>query len=707
MKDIHSLLYPKSIAIVGASRDRDKLGRIILDNVLKSGFRGAIYPVNPKAKRIKNLVCYPDLLEIKKTIDLAVIAIPAAFVFDTVKDLTASDVKNVIVISAGYSEIGQDGMMSELKLCTLLQERGISLLGPNCLGIISAGVNLNATFAKNAIRDGNIAFLSQSGALGSAALGWAEETGVGFSHFVSIGNKADLSENDFVKFFISDESVKAIFMYLEDFVDGRGLMELGQKTGKPIVVMKPGISEEAQKALGSHTGSLAQDDLIVSAAMKQGGIIRVDTIENMLNLMQMFSFPKQLKGPRIAIVTNAGGPGVITTDSVIQEGLEIAALSQKTQQALALNLPSSASVHNPVDVLGDARADRYEVALKKVLNDQGVDCVLAILTTQVMTQVKETAEVIAKAARSSRKIIIPVFIGGKGLESGFKVFRENNMSFFRYPHDAVDIIAFLNEHTKEEGHEQHKLKSTLKAKKEKFSKMMSNNYEVSDLVDVERLLREYEIPTLDSFFIQDIAGARKAAKNLKYPLVMKLIHPELLHKTDVNAVRLNIRNESELEEALVSLEKLGLKMGLSHYKLQVQHFVKEAVELIVGVKRDDAQYMEIGGKRILRKQGFGHTLLFGMGGIYTEIYKDVSLRIVPILERDVVGMIAQTKINQVLKGARGQKYDLKAVKKIIRNINQLILDFPQIYELDINPLFVKESGVWAADVKMVVKKYSK
>ncbi|MBU0976123.1 CoA-binding protein, partial [Patescibacteria group bacterium] len=400
MKDIRSLLYPKSIAIVGASRDRGKLGRIILDNVTKNGFTGDIYPVNPKAKKIKNIVCYPDIKSIKKPIDLAIIAIPSTFVFDTVKDLTPNEVKNVVVISAGYSEIGQDGMMAELKLGAVLEKNGINLLGPNCLGLISSGVNLNATFAKNNVKQGNVAFLSQSGALGSAALSWAEETGVGFSHFVSIGNKADLAENDFVEFFTLDESVKAIFMYLEDFVDGRELMKLGQKTRKPIVVMKPGVSEEAQKALGSHTGSLAQDDLIVSAAMRQGGIIRVDTIENMLSLMQMFSFPKQLKGPNVAIVTNAGGPGVITTDAIVQAGLNVAKISQKTQQALAMNLPSSASVKNPIDVLGDARADRYEIVLQKVLTDPGVDCVLTLLTTQVMTEVEETAKVIVKAAKT-------------------------------------------------------------------------------------------------------------------------------------------------------------------------------------------------------------------------------------------------------------------------------------------------------------------
>ncbi|MBU0975529.1 acetate--CoA ligase family protein, partial [Patescibacteria group bacterium] len=294
----------------------------------------------------------------------------------------------------------------------------------------------------------------------------------------------------------------------------------------------------------------------------------------------------------------------------------------------------------------------------------------------------------------------------KGLDKGLGVFRDNNMSFFRYPNDAIDVLAYFYEHSREGKREQHKLRAILSTNKEKFSKMMEKSYEVSDLVDVERLLKEYKIPSLESYFAQDIAGARKSAEALGYPLVMKLIHPELLHKTDVNAVRLNIRSENELEEALVSLEKLGTKLELTNYKLQVQHFVKGAVELIVGVKRDDAQFTEIGGERILRKHGFGHTLLFGMGGIYTEIYKDVALRIIPLMERDVSGIIRETKISEVLKGARGQNYDLKEVKRVIRNINQLILDFPQISELDINPLFVKENGVWAVDVKMVVKRYT-
>jgi len=591
-----------------------------------------------------------------------------------------------------------------LKLKELFAKANITFLGPNCLGFINAAAHVDATFARNTVRKGSIAFLSQSGALGTAALDWAEEVGVGLSHFISLGNKTGISENECLEYFSADTDVKAIVLYLEDFVDGKRFMQLVEKCSKPVVILKPGKSEAAQKALGSHTGSLAQSDSIISAALSQCGAIRVHTIEELFNLMQLFDTGKALRSPDIAVITNAGGPGVITTDAIELNQLTLTPLEGKTEKLLALNLPSASNIKNPVDVLGDALADRYQVALKTVLADANVSGVIVLLTPQVMTEIKKTALLIAELARKTDKPILVSFIGGKYVKEGRQILAKYKIPSFLYPNDAVNALSYLWVYRKGRYQKSKRPKEhSMVQNRAKVEAMLFDVHGVVDTQTAEKILSVYGIPILPSAFPQDIADARRVGAKLGYPLVMKLIHPDLLHKTDQKAVYLDIDSQEKLEQAYISLESLARKLKLSLWKVEIQQFVKGSLELILGAKKDADLYSLIGGIKVLRKHGFGHSILFGMGGIYAEIYKDVALKIGPLSLRDVDGLLDETKAGKVLSGARGKTFNVQKIKHTIIQIDLLLRDFPQINELDINPLFAKGEDVWVVDVKMIVE----
>lgn len=704
MQDVSALLNPKSVAVIGASREKTKLGRLVMDNIISGGFKGKVYPVNPNAKKIAGLSVYKTVADIPGEVDLVIIAIPVQFVLEVSKQCVAKKVKAVIVITSGFGETGIEGLKIELKLKALFEKVDIAFLGPNCLGLFNASIKMNATFARNVVKKGKIAFLSQSGALGTAALDWAEQVGIGLSHFVSLGNKTSLSENDFIEYFAHDAEIKAIALYLEDFVDGQRFMDLLRQIKKPVIILKPGKSEAAQKALGSHTGSLAQSDTIISAALAQCGAIRVHSIEELFNAILLLDTEKKLKGPNIGIVTNAGGPGVITTDAIESNNLNLTALDGKTEKMLALHLPPAANVKNPVDVLGDALADRYKTALETLVRDQNVDGIVVLLTPQVMTQISLTAEYVSQLSRKTEKMLIVSFIGGKYVEEGRKVFAKYKIPSFRFPSDAVKSLANVWQHYK---NKKLKVKSKkLKVEnrsKPKVEAMLFDLHGVVDAQIAEKVLSIYDIPVLPSAFPQDIADARRGGDKLGYPLVMKLIHPQLLHKTDEKAVFLDISTRQELERSYQELEKLARRLELASWKIEIQQFIKGSLELILGVKKDSDLYSQVEGERVLRKHGFGHSILFGMGGIYAEVFNDVALKLSPLSSKDIHEIVAHTKAGQILSGARGKTYNLKTVEAVIGKIDALVQDFPQIAELDINPLFAKDKDVWVVDAKMIVE----
>lgn len=705
MDNARELLEPKSIAIVGASRDKKKLGRIILDNIIEGGFEGELYPVNLKSDKVANLKAYKKVSDIDDVVDLAIIAVPAAYVLEVVENITQNDsARSIVIISAGFSEIGEAGLELEYKIKTLLSQSDISLLGPNCLGFINTDLKLNATFAESDMKKGSIAFVSQSGALGTAALDTARSLNLGFAFFVSLGNKCDISENELISYFNSNDRVKLISLYLEDFANGKEFMEVASKSTKPIIILKPGKSTEAQEALGSHTGSLAQSDEIIQAALEQSNVVRADSIEELFHIMNLFSTDQKMDGKRVAIVTNAGGPGVITTDAVSMKGLELVEFSINTQKALKESLPKASNIKNPIDVLGDAKADRFKITLDILERDTKTDAILVLLTPQIMTEVEKTAEIIVQVAENSQKMIIASFIGGDLVDKGKKILEKGNVPVFNYPTDAVETIGNIYA---------YKNSQSIKNKKEiQLGISDSNNSKVRKILNnskgalegnlSEKILKEYGIPLVPSHFAVDIADCRRVADKYSYPVVLKLIHPEMLHKTEENAVILNIKDETELEKSYHKLTSIAEKHKLEEAKIQVQPFIDGALEVIVGIKKDADQYCEIDGEKIIRKEGFGHTLLFGHGGIYAEVYKDFSLKVLPLKEGDATSLIKETNIGQIIEGYRGIKYNMLKLKDIIYRLDKLVSNFSQIEELDINPLFLKDDKVWVADVKIIL-----
>lgn len=705
MKNLDPLINPKSIAIIGASRKKGKLGRIVLNNIVNSGYKGKIYAVNPKANKIGKFKSYHSVTEISGKIDVGVIAIPAKFSKQVIEECVKKKVRAIIIISAGFSETGAEGIRLENELRQMLDEAGIPMLGPNCLGVITTKKNLNITFAKSRIKRGTVAFISQSGALGTAGLDWAEGTGVGFSHFVSIGNKADINENHLIQYFDKDPDISAIALYLEDFADGQSFIEIARKTKKPVIILKPGKTEAAQDALGSHTGALAQSDDIVTAAIRQGGLVRADTIEELFNTIQLFSQDRIMNGNNIAVVTNAGGPGVVTTDALELAGLNITKFNRKTEKILKLKLPEAASSKNPVDVLGDARSDRYDVALKSIIADETVDGIIVLLTPQVMTDIEVIADVIVKASKKTNKLIVTSFIGGKEIKRGTKLLAAKGIPTFRYPSDAVDALANVWEDRQRRAYKRKSGKEipVKIGNADAVKNMLSGVSGVVDTQTAEKILEVYGISVLKSYFPQDIADARRLAKKLTYPVVLKVIHPELLHKIDAGGVKLNIKDEDNLEKQYTELSSVAEEHNLEDYRIEMQHFVQDALELIVGVKREDDQYMEIEGTRILRKRGFGHSVVFGKGGIYTEIERDFELGVIPLLDKDIQEIVSHTTAGKILQGVRGQKFNIGKVYQTIKSLSLLVQDFPQIAELDINPLFARDDEVWVVDVKMIVQ----
>ncbi|OGB77045.1 hypothetical protein A2476_02895, partial [candidate division CPR3 bacterium RIFOXYC2_FULL_35_7] len=595
-------------------------------------------------------------------------------------------------------EQGKKGLDLENDILRLKGEYKFRILGPNCLGFINTLQNLNATFAANLPNKGNVAFMSQSGAIATSILDMAEEVNLGFSYFVSLGNKLDLNESDFLDIWASDKKLKSIFAYLEDVRSGKHFLQKAREVGyeKPIIVLKPGETAEGKKAISSHTGSLAQDQKIINTGFEQNGLIHVDSIQEFFNLMLIFNnFPVPF-GDRIAIITNAGGPAVIATESLIKQQLQLAKFSQVTIKNLGENLPSTINIRDPLDVIGDALSDRYEWALHNLVNDKNIDTILVLLTPQFMTEIKKTANVIVKYAKQKKKLILTSFIGGVNVEKGIDILQKNKVAQFKYPSEAIKALSKLIKYEKWKVQNARRNKFYQftaipihhKLKVEEIFRHKQNEY----LKDAEafKILNLYDVPTAQVYVAKNKQTAKNYLELLKYPVVMKLSSSKLIHKTDYSGVILNVKNEKELLKNFDDLVKKARKYVLEKYieGVLIQEMLPEGLEIIIGVKKDP---------------NFGHLLMFGSGGIYTEVYKDVAFRIIPTDKISIDKMITETKINKILQGLRGKSYDVSAIKDILIKIQQLVIDFPQISELDLNPLIIGQDFTKVVDVKIKIE----
>jgi len=705
-KNLENLLSPKSIAVIGASAAPEKVGGIVLDNIIASKFTGHIYPVNPNAQDIKGMQCYPNISSLPEVVDLAVIAIPAASVNPVLNEIGAKGIRNVIVFSAGYKEIGPDGKVLEDEMIQISQKYGLNILGPNCLGFVSNSVPVNVTFGEPVYNRGNLRFVSQSGALAASLFDFCNATGLGFSDFITLGNKSVVNENDVLAHFLNqdrntDGVTHPIGLYLESISNGVDFLKITKELSRksPIFIIKPGKSTAAIKAMQSHTGSIAGEDIVFGEALEEAGVIRCDTLEDYFDLSRAFAWANAPQGPKVAIVSNAGGPGVISADAVVANNLDLVEFDKPTQEKLHQVLPRFASVINPVDVLGDALADRIAKACEIILQTNQPNILMIILTPQVMTQIEKTAELIGNLGKQYNIPIFCSFIGGSLIAQGEEKLNEYHIPSFRFPERAIATIAKMwkwkqwqiaskpqvNEVTTLIAEENQKFI------KEVVNKAVSANQISLDNIDANQLLVYSGIPAPQTERVSSLDEAKNFAYQNKWPVVMKLSSPGLLHKADIGAIIKDISSDDELETAMNNLKNKVVQLSpeiREHVTLQIQKDILSGIEVIVGVKRDP---------------NFGPVLLFGAGGSLAELIMDRNLHLLPLDLGLAKEIVMQSKIYPLLKGYRGEPmYALEKLYDVILRLSSLLEIMPEASEIEINPLIVTLNDVWAVDGKVVL-----
>lgn len=679
---LDKLFLPKSIAVIGASTTKGTVGYTLTENILKNSYAGKVYPINPKTNILFGLPCYKNIADVKDDIDLAIIIIKASSVPQALRETGEKNVPAAIIISSGFKETGENGKLLEDEIISVAKKYDIALLGPNCLGFLHPALGLNASFAKNLPQNGKIAFFSQSGALCTALLDLTANN-LGFSHFVSIGNKAVIGENELLDFFAQNKETELLSFYTEGLCDSRKLIETGRalissKNSKPIIALKAGSTQAGTKASSSHTGALAGDNAAYDALFKQARIIRAKDLEHLLELFEVFSKNTLSNGKRVGIITNAGGLGVLATDSAVANGLEMAELSEETKTKLG-TLPPSASKNNPVDVLGDALADRYRLAIDALIADENVDMLLVIVTPQTMTQAKETAEAIADAKKNSSKPIVVVYSGKESLAEGLEILQKNDVAAMLYPESGARALAALAQVS-----EWHKNISSTS-----FTFNNINREAASVIVaeaknaghtslspkETENILRAYGFPVLESYTTKNKEEALAIAKKINKPLVMKIVSPDIIHKSDAGGVLLDVKPETAAE----AFEKI-----MTQVKERVTNARINGVLIEEMIEQDNGQEIIFGLKK---EPELGTLVLAGLGGIFVETFKDTAMRFTPLCKEDVKEMLGELKSFPILKGTRGQKgIDIETLATMIGRLSKLAEDFPEISELDINPL---------------------
>ena len=698
-----SIIAPKSIAIVGASDNKKKIASVILTNLKKDGYQGKIYPVNPKYEMIDELKCYPSVKAIPETPDMVCIAIPAISVEPVIDECVDKKVKSVVIISAGFKETGEAGKAMEENIFRKLKDAGIRLLGPNCLGFINNKEKINLSFVRKNPGNGNIAFISQSGAFCTAILDMALESNLGFSHIYSLGNKADINENELLDLMIKDKDVETIVLYLEQFFDGKEFINIARNTKKPIISIVPGGSEKAEKAVSSHTGSLVSSYDTTIATLKKANNIKVEDAEELFHTVKVADLYKDKKiGKNIGILTNAGGPGVMATSFAERNGLKISDLEERTKIQLKEILGSASSINNPVDILGDALAEDYEKALEIILRDSNIETVLVLLTPQLVTEIPLTAEKIVKVSKGSQKAVFTSFLGGEDTESGIGILDEMGIVNFSSMKEAMRTIfkiADFKEKTAREKIPQIKDLTKKRRNSELVNRYLGNDPVVlPDRVTYE-LLKEFKIPFADCLVTPNLEEATEFAST-RFPVAVKADSADLAHKTDFKGLYLDIRNITEFEENFTDLRDNITKItGNASPEILVQKMIDADAEIFIGANRE-------GNLDVYKDEGlgFGHLLAFGHGGIYTEIYKDIKNILIPECRTRIEEVLEETKIWKIIEGYRGKEPLAKdKLIDMIENIQKLLITYPEIASMDMNPIMLSKDNAVAVDTKIYVK----
>jgi len=701
-RPLDPIFSPKSIAVIGATETPGSVGRTILDNLIKGGFPGIIYPVNPKRDTVLGIKAYPNITAIPGKADLAVVITPPATVPGIIKDCGKAGVKGAIIISAGFKEIGPVGVELERQVLEEATKAGIRIVGPNCLGVMVPGNQLNATFAADMAKPGSVGFISQSGALCTAILDWSLKENVGFSAFVSLGSMLDVGWGDLINHLGDDPNTKSIVIYMESIGDARAFLSAAREVAltKPIIVIKPGRTEAAAKAAASHTGSLTGSDEVLQAAFQRVGVLRVEAISELFDMAEVLGKQPRPKGPRLTIVTNAGGPSVIATDMLIGSGAQLADLSPETMAAFNAILPPTWSHNNPVDIIGDAKPELYAKSLEIAAKDPNTDGILVILTPQAMTDPTATAECLKPYAHIPNKPVLASWMGADIVAKGEDILNAANIPTFKYPDRAAKAFYYMWRYSENlrqlyetpampqddaHGEINRDKAAAIITQVRKSGRTILTEFESKEL------LSAYGIPTVETHIALNEGDAVKLAARLGFPVVLKLYSETITHKTDVGGVQLNLRTAAAVRQAWKTIESsCAKKAGKEHFLgVTVQPMIKlEGYEIIVGSSMDPQ---------------FGPVLLFGTGGQLVEVFKDRALGLPPLNATLARRMMERTKIFTALKGVRGRKSsDIAALEQLLVRFSQLVVEQPWIAEIDINPLLVSAERIFALDGRVVL-----
>ena len=681
---LEGLLNPKTVAVIGASKTPGKVGHAVLSNLANSGFAGDVIPVNPVGGEMFGRTCYHEVGAAGKEIDLAIIIVPPKAVLGAIKDSIKAGAKAVCVITAGFKEVDEEGARVEHEMAALCVQHGVRLLGPNCLGLINTENGMNASFASQTPIKGHISVISQSGALCTAILDWSKGRGVGLAKLVSIGNKADICETDLLSALAADEQTKVVACYLESITVGDEFIKVAESISavKPVVILKAGTTEAGGKAASSHTGSLAGADVAYGAAFKRAGVIRADSFEGLLDSATALAMQPLPKGDRVAIITNAGGPGIMAADAVEDMGMKVQALEESISTSLKSKLPAAASVGNPIDVLGDADPDRYSMAIEAALDDDTVDAVIVILTPQAISNPAETARVIIKGLRGN-KPVLAAFMGGADVMPAREEFVTASLPDYPSPERAVAALQSMCEYAawhRRPPRVVTRFPVNRRRVERVLGRQLRQGHRKVGEVEGKEILRAYDFNVLPGQLARSADEAVEIAGRVSYPVAMKIVSPDIVHKSDMGGVKLNLANDGQVMDAF-DLMMLRISRRAPKAKLvgaYVEQMCKPGREVILGMHRDPQ---------------FGPMLMFGLGGIFVEVMQDVSFYLAPITQSEAMQMLMGTRSYSLLKGARGEApVDLDSIAGALQRISQLVTDFPQIVEMDINPFIVGEVG---------------
>ncbi len=701
-RPLSPIFSPRSVAVIGATENPGSVGRTILENLVKGGFPGKIYPVNPKRDTVLGVKAYPSITAVPEKPDLAVIITPPPTVPGIVKDCGKAGVKGVVIISAGFKEIGPVGVELERQVLEEATKAGIRIVGPNCLGVMIPGSKLNATFAADMAKPGSVGFISQSGALCTAILDWSLKENVGFSAFISLGSMLDVGWGDLINHLGDDPNTKSIVIYMESIGDARSFLSAAREVAltKPIIVIKPGRTEAAAKAAASHTGSLTGSDEVLQAAFQRVGVLRVEAISELFDMAEVLGKQPRPKGPRLTIVTNAGGPSVIATDMLISSGAQLANLTPETMAAFNAILPPTWSHNNPVDIIGDAKPELYAKSLEIASKDPNTDGILVILTPQAMTDPTATAECLKPYAHIPNKPVLASWMGAGMVEKGEDILNAANIPTFKYPDRAAKSFYYMWRYSENlrqlyetpamapddaHGEIDREKAAAIIAEVRKSGRTILTEFES------KKLLTAYGIPTVETHIALTESDAVKQAARLGFPVVLKLYSETITHKTDVGGVQLNLRTASAVRQAWKAIESsCTKKAGKEHFLgVTVQPMIKlDGYEVIIGSSMDPQ---------------FGPVLLFGTGGQLVEVFKDRALGLPPLNATLARRMMERTKIYTALKGVRGRKAtNIAALEQLLVRFSQLVVEQPWISEIDINPLLVSAERIFALDARVVL-----